>query len=519
MKTFTLLVSFFLFQAIIVAQPSNSTQWPVATPESQGVSSEALAKVIATAREKKTPIHSLLVVRNGKLVAEACFFPYDCRSPHDIASVTKPITSTLIGMAIKQGKLKSPAQTMVDAYRNRSVGQMDPGKEKIILEHLLTMSSGLACKSQGGERGLWEMLGSGHDVQYMLNLGMEAPPGTRYVYCSGGMHLLSGLINEVTGKNSAEFARTSFFGPLGIRSFIWPEDPQGVSHGFGNLHLLPEDMARIGQLFLQNGTWKGKQIIDPEWVKAATSSHIKTGGPGTSDYGYGWRIPQDGGPITFEAGGRGGQQISVLKNLNTVIVLTGGGYNSGEIVKQVIGTLSTSAKLPEDPAALAHLKDEIRAVSRPPQPVPATLPETAKRISGLKWELSDNWIGLKSISFNFSSNANEAGIEMEFHYAQRQSQWGKMARVQPGKLLTEKRLAGLDGVPRISGNGQMNLPVALKGQWIDSYSFALEYDEIANTNTYQLLFKFDGDLLSVQAKERTGLFNEMLTGKLASGGK
>ncbi|MBL8207163.1 MAG: serine hydrolase, partial [Blastocatellia bacterium] len=160
--------------------------WRLATPESQGIASDALAAAITTARASGINIHSLLVVRNNYIVAEAYFYPYDGKVPHDLASVTKSITSTLIGLAIEQRKVKSVEQKALSFFSKNKIANKDGRKEKITIENLLTMSSGLNCVSKGGEPTLWEMLNQQDNAQFMLNLPMVAEPGSNFVYCSGG---------------------------------------------------------------------------------------------------------------------------------------------------------------------------------------------------------------------------------------------------------------------------------------------------------------------------------------------
>ena len=489
--------------------------WRTATPESQGVDSALLAEAIETARQRGLNIHSFLLVRNGVLVAEAYFYPYDGRTPHDIASVTKPITTTLIGLAIAQGKIESVNQPMLSLFAGRKVANTDERKQRVQLKHLLTMSSGLACKAQAGEPTLWEMLSAADNTQFMLDLPMVAEPGGNYVYCSGGMHLLSAALKQRTGMNAEAFARKHLFAPLGITNLIWPRDAQNVSHGFGNLHLLPRDMAKLGQLFLDGGKWQGRQLVPAAWVKEATRSHIKTGGAGSSDYGYGWRVPTNGGLAAFEAGGRGGQQISVLPAKTAVVVFNGGGFSSSEFMKQVQAALKSDQALPENPGALARLNAVIVNVAKAPAPqTVAAFPAIAQTISGKAFELEKNWLGLKTLSLKF--RAGEATATLQFEPALKQYQWGLSAKVFAGKTVTETRAVGLDGVPRFSGNGIAGLPVAMKGNWEPDGSFVLEYDEVANTNTHRLQLTFDGNRVKVTAKERTGLFNETFSGAMTS---
>ncbi|MEP7273955.1 MAG: serine hydrolase [Acidobacteriota bacterium] len=488
--------------------------WRTATPESQGVDSSILAEAIESAQQRGVNIHSLMLVRNGVIVAEAYFYPYDGRTPHDIASLTKPVTATLIGLAIAQGKIESVKQPMLALYSGRRIASVDERKQRVLVEHLLTMSSGLACKPQAGEPTLWEMLSAPNNTQFMLDLPMVAEPGSTYVYCSGGMHLLSGALLEKTAMNAEAFARKNLFAPLSISNLIWPRDAQNVSHGFGNLHLLPRDMAKLGLLYLNQGKWNDKQVVPSAWVAEATRSQIKTGGAGSSDYGYGWRVPTSGGPIAFEAGGRGGQQISVLPSKKTVVVLTGGGYNSGEVMKAILPAIKADQPLPENPTAVARLNAAIAAAAKPPAASPiSTLPDLAQTISGRTYELEPNWMGLTSFSLVFRPGEQTATVRLQFQPALKQYQWGISAKVRGTKTIMEVRSVGLNGIPRLSGDGPLGLPVALKGSWEDERTFVLEYDEIANTNSYRLRLIFDGNRVSVQSKERTGLFDEKFGGQ------
>ena len=520
-----LLCAFSLCLALLLTSNGNpqtrrtiaaSQAWPTASPESQGIDSAALAELINDLRQRAVPIHSLLIVRNGKLVTEAYFHPYDGQTPHDIASVTKPITTTLIGLAIAQGKLKSVNEPLLAVFPKRKIAQIDERKQRVTIEHLLTMSSGLGCKAQPGEPTLWEMLSAPDNLQFMLDSPMLSEPGSQYVYCSGGMHVLSAVIGQTTGLSAEAFARKHLFAPLGIQQWIWPQDPQGVSHGFGNLHLLPRDMARLGQLFLQDGVWNGKQIVPAAWIKEATRSHIKTGGAGSSDYGYGWRIPAAGNPAAFEASGRGGQMISIWPSKNAVVVLTGGGYNTGEIIKKLLPAFTSAQALPENAKALAQLNTALSAARQAPVPqTAAPLPARAQTIAGKSYVFTPNWLGLHSLSLTFTSN-DTATARLTFQPALKQYQFGLSAKVRGANTITETRPVGLTGVARISSGGVMNLPVALKGGWENEQTFWLEYDEIANTNTYRLRLTFTGEGVNVQAKERTGLFDETFTGRIAA---
>lgn len=505
LRVLMLFVSTFVFIPTTIAQPNYwpTSGWRTATPESQGIDSNVLAEAIQSARNNGINIHSLLVIRNNYIVAEAYFYPYDGKVPHDLASVTKSITSTLIGLAMEQRKVKSVEQKALSFFSKYKIANKDGRKEKITIGHLLTMSSGLNCISKGGEPTLWEMLNKPDSVQYMLDLPMVAEPGSNFVYCSGGMHLLSAVIAKAMGVRAETFAQKFLFDPIGIKQAIWPFDPQGINHGFGNLHLLPRDMAKLGVLVMNQGKWDGHQVVPAEWITNMTRSQIKTGG--ARDYGFGWWVYPAGNLIPFEASGRGGQQISVIPTKNTVIVLNGGGFNTSEFMKLILPAIKSDSPLPAYPSGEAKLKAVITGVARANAPKPvAGLPPIAKTISGKTFTLAQNWIGLQSLTLSFPESGDPTA-RLAFIENANMNRTDKVREVRP---------IGLDGVLRLSPNGRYGLSVGLRGNWEDPQTFVLEYDEVANLNCYTLRFTFTENAVNVHAKERTGLFDEKFEGKL-----
>lgn len=257
------------------------------------------------------------------------------------------------------------------------------------------------------------------------------------------MHLLSGIISQATGSSALEFARRELFQPLGIEDVIWPSDPQGGSYGWGDLHLRPRDMAKIGYLWLNQGRWEGRQIVPTDWVQAATQPHSHPGW-GIREYGYGvWVYPQRN-PIEYEALGRGGQRINVTPARNVIVVLTGGGFEPADIGNFIGASIKSDHRLPENQAGAARLATAVGAAARPPV-APAT--PISEVISGRNYMIGASPVGLKSFSLTFSGH-NEAVAHLEF--ADRR---------------VEQRPLGLDGIPRLSPGGRFGLPVALQGWW------------------------------------------------------
>jgi CubicO group peptidase (beta-lactamase class C family) len=471
-------------------QNAPSTNWPTrgwrsSSPEAQGMDSAKLAEAFDFIREHKIPIHSLLIVRNGNIVLDSYFYPFQSDQLHDGASMTKSVTSTLIGIAIGQRKLSGVSQSVLSLFPQRTIANRDERKEQVTIEHLLTMTSNLDCRSQH-EITLSEMMQSKDWVEFMLDLPMSKDSGNKFVYCSGGMHLLSGIISQTTGVSALEFARRELFRPLGINDVVWPGDPNRITHGWGDLHLRPRDWAKLGYLWLNHGRWEDRQLVPVDWMEAATQVHSRASWG--DQYGYGFWIHPERKPPEFEALGRGGQRVSVLPALNLIVVFTGGEFEPGDIGKFIGQSLKSDKPLPENPAGGARLGKATSEALRPPASQPVVPePPISKTVSGKSYHLESNPIDLKSFSVTFSGS-NEAVVRLEF---------------TNGRI--EQRPVGLDEVPRISPGGRFGLPVALNGAWETNDTFVLEYNEVANINSYFFRMTFSGNDVSVQLKEKTGL--------------
>ena len=467
-------------------------RWRSSTPEAQGIDSNVLADAFDYVRAHGTRIHSLTIIRNGYSVLDARFFPFEANQLHDVASVTKSITTTLIGIAIGDGRLRGVSEPVLRVFGDRQVANRDDRKDRLTLEHLMTMSSGLDCEYKGGERTLREMRQSRDWVKFMLDRRMVADPGARPEYCSGGMHLLSGVLSAATGTSTLAYARHRLFAPLGIHRVAWPADPNGITHGWGDLHLEPGDMAKIGYLWLNGGGWRDRQIVPVDWMRGAIQPHRRVL---TGEYGYGLWLQREREPMLFEAIGRGGQRITVLPAQNMVLAITGGAFEPGEIGEFILRASRSDVPLPSNTSATRRLRTAIGMAARPPLARPAAaLPDVARRISGRRYVFPDNPLGWRAMTFRFSG-VRTAGARLEF---------------TDGRV--EQRIVGLDGVSRLSPKGRFGLPVALQGRW-DGPTFELDYDEVANVNAFLCRFTFDGDMATVDVKERSGELDLTLEAK------
>lgn len=462
-----------------------TSAWRTSTPEQQGVDSAKLAAGLEFVRQKSLNIHSLMVIRNGHVVLNADFYPYDSNSLHDMASVTKSFMSTLVGIAIGKGLIKGVQQPVIELLPKTTAAVPEPSKKVIRVEHLLTMTSGLDCGFRSGEPELFEMLKSPDWVQFTLSLpGVEAP-GARFGYCSPGVHVLAAIIKERSGVPPLDFAREHLFKPLGIGDAVWPADRQGVNNGWGDLHLKPKDMAKLGYLFLNNGEWEGRAVVPREWVAAATKKHVplpKDKSGLDRGYGYLWWIFPD----LYAARGRGGQTIAVWPEKRMIVVATGGGFEPGDLLLSYIAPAVVSDQpLAANAEAAKRLRSAVETAKQPPKPeaVPA-LPPLAARISGQTYKLSPNWLGWRSFVLSFESG--QARLDTNFG----------------GESLNLK--VGLDNVYRFAP-GRFGIPAACKGNWQSDKVFAVDFNEIGNINHWRMTLTFEDNRVTVVVEEGTGL--------------
>lgn len=292
--------------------------WRTSTPEEQGIDSQKLEQMLAVIREKDINIHSFLIIRNGYLVSETYFDSYKQDTQHDMQSVGRSFTSVLVGIAIDKGYIEGVEQRVVDFFPERTIADLDPQKEAMTLEDVLTMRSGL--EELEGDPEYQAMQQSEDWVQFLLDLPVVTPPGTNWKYCSGCSHLLTAIIHETTGINPRDFAEQYLFKPLGILDVAWMTDRQGIPYGAGGFRLTPRDMAKLGYLYLRKGQWEGRQIVSSGWVDVSTQRYADVDVDPHFGYGYHWfTVPSMKG---FAAVGLGGQIVLVIPESDLVIVTT-----------------------------------------------------------------------------------------------------------------------------------------------------------------------------------------------------
>jgi len=295
--------------------------WAELEPRQAGMDGTGLRLADEQIRAAMPDVTGIVVVRQNALVFERYYNGYGPDDPIKVRSVTKSVVSALVGIALDEGELDGLDQTLGELIPDRFPPGADPGTADVTLENLLTMTSGLEWDLGSDYQRL---IASDNWVDLTLGLPLAAEPGTTYVYNSGGSHLLSVIVGEATGDDTADYAQARLFDPIGIPKPRWGRSPQGETIGGFGLELTPRDMAKIGYLYLNEGRWDDEQLIPADYVRASTIQQSDGDATGAAAYGYQWWISTAAGYPSYFALGYGGQYIYVVPDLDLVVVVAAG---------------------------------------------------------------------------------------------------------------------------------------------------------------------------------------------------
>ena len=263
-------------------------------------------------------LRSLLVSIDGELIEERYFNGARASSTANLKSASKSILSALIGIAFDRGHLKSLQDSIGRFFPEHLTSAEDAKKKMITLEDLLTMRSGLESTSNVNY-GRWVQ--SSNWVRHVLTRPLVDEPGGRMIYSTGNSHLLSAVLTKATKMSTYEFARRYLAEPLGISMAPWVRDPQGIYLGGNEMHLTPRGMLAFGELYLNGGRTRGKQVVSEAWIKESLKPRTQSRWSGR-EHGYGWWMDEFAGHETYYAWGHGGQFIFLVPALKMVVVIT-----------------------------------------------------------------------------------------------------------------------------------------------------------------------------------------------------
>ena len=458
------------------------------------MSSRDLAETLDFVRTHELNIHSLSIVRNGILVLDAYFYPFRRGLRHDLASVTKSVVSLLVGIATDEGLFAELGQPIAMLLPHEMPAKPDSREEQVRLEDLLAMQSGLRCGFEPGERELHEMMRQRDWAKYALSLPMAAGPGQRFAYCSPNFHILSTALSKAARESTLQFAQAHLFGPLGIRDAYWPADPRGINHGWGDLQLYPEDMAKLGLLMLRGGEWNSRRILPGWWVDSAWTVHAKMSADSSYDYGLGWWLAHTGRALfEAEAVGRGGQRISIVPGKHVVVVMTGGGFDPGELGGYLLKAVASDTALPDDRAGQAKLAEALRLIAAPPSPHRVAHSPRAQDVSGRTYRMKTNPLTLRSFRITFP-DSTVAVLYL---------------RLADGTEFNQP--LGLDGQYRTTRD-EHGAFSAGRGTWLRDGHFRAELNLLTRIDRFTFDVAFEGNRIRITASEPTELGTITLRG-------
>jgi CubicO group peptidase (beta-lactamase class C family) len=337
---------------------------PRSTPEAQGISSDTVREFVEAADRINT-LHSVMLVRHGRVIAEGWWKPEAADKPHVLHSLSKSFTSTAVGLAIADGKL-SLDDRVLKFFPGDAPADPSENLKALTVRDLMTMSGGHDTEPK---RDL-----GGPTVKGFLAHPFVHKPGTHFQYNSMGTYTLSAIVTKVTGQTTLDYLKPRLFEPLGIQNPEWANSVEGYSLGGTGLKLCTEDIAKFGQLYLQKGKWDGRQLVPEHWVELATSkqvpndreSHTKIGIDWRQGYGFQfWRCTHD----AFRGDGAAGQMVVVIPDKDAVVAITADtGNMQGElnaIWDKLLSAFGDQA-LPEDGGGQERLRKAIAGLEAHP---------------------------------------------------------------------------------------------------------------------------------------------------------
>lgn len=353
---------------------SGAASLPRSTPEAQGLPSAAVQEFLQAAETKAEGLHSLMIVRHGQVVAEGWWAPYAADVPHQLYSLSKSFTSTAVGLAAAEGKLQI-IDPVLQYFPDYAPADASENLKAMRIRDLLIMSTGHEKEPPFGDTNdPW--------AKSFLAAPVPHKPGTHFLYNTAATCTLAAILQRVTGEGLVDYLQPRLFAPLGIDRPVWVTNPEGIATGGWGLNLRTEDIAKFGQLLLQQGEWHGRQLLPRAWVAEATARQTSNGSDPTNDWqqGYGYQFWRCRPSQAYRGDGAFGQFCIVLPEQDAVVAITAGADMQAvmnAVWDHLIPAMQPKA-LPADPAANRQLVTRLADLTLPPQPVAPASPRTAE---------------------------------------------------------------------------------------------------------------------------------------------
>jgi CubicO group peptidase (beta-lactamase class C family) len=464
----------------VIAMTNEATlakKLPRGSASALGIRPEAVTAFIDEVNAKVGGLHSMMLVRHGKVAAEAWWAPYQPSEPHVLYSLSKSFTSTAVGLAVAEGKL-SVEDKVISFFPDKLPAQVSENLGAMRVKDLLTMSTG--HEREPNREGDW--------VKSFLAAPVERKPGSHFLYNTSATYILSAIVQKVTGQRVLDYLAPRLFAPLGIEGATWEQSPQGIDTGGYGLKVRTEDIAKFGQLYLQKGKWEGKQLVPESWVADATKAQVSNGDPKQENdwsqgYGYQFWQCQHG---HYRGDGAFGQYCIVMPEHDAVLAITSGIGDMGAVLKAAWthllpgmagGSSSGEAELQKK---LAHQRVPFPTLGTPSSPL-------AAEISGKTYRMESNAEGIASVKLTFQ---------------------GDRATLETGtgriNLGTKEWIVGE------MTEGKVKRPVAARGAWVSDRKFAVTTLYLDSPHAWNETFEFEGDRVTVDGRQLNVWFGPSL---------
>lgn len=465
---------------------------PHNTPESQGIASAGILAFIRAANKSIDSLHSFMLLRHGTVVAEGWWYPYRPEAAHMLFSLSKSFTSTAVGLAVAEGRL-SVDDTVLSFFPEQAPKKVSEHLAAMRVRHLLSMSTG--HDQDATDRTLRRR--DRNAVRAFLSLPVEHAPGTHFVYNSAASFMLSAIMQHLTGQTLLEYLTPLLFEPLGIQGVTWEcyIDHEGTAINFGGwgLNVKTEDIARLGQLYLQKGVWNGTRLLPEAWVEAATSKQVSNAPNPNPDWeqGYGyqfWRCRHN----LYRGDGAFGQYCIVMPGQDAVLAITAGVTDMQAVLNLVWEKLLPAIghnPLPADEASDKKLARSLKGLKLAP-PQGQLVSSLAARLSGKTYTFEHNYETLQSLSFDFETG------QMAYQLLGGGKRRGK-------QTLRFGNGTWVEGTSALGGSGPQS--VAASGIWKANNTFELTMCQYETPFVATITCRFEQDQLFYDFKTNVSL--------------
>lgn len=374
---------------------------PRSTPEAQGVAASGILDFLDAIEKAQIELHSFMMLRHGSVIAEGWWEPYGPQFVHTMYSLSKSFTSTAVGFAVAEGKMKV-TDKVTSFFPDKLPETISDNLAAMTVQDLLTMSTGNVKEPTGA------MIKEENWVKAFLAQNFTNKPGTVFMYNSAATYMCSAIVQKVTGQKVIDYLTPHLFTPLGIANMRWETCPSGINTGGWGLSIQTEGLAKFGQWLLQKGQWNGKQLIPAAWIEEATSKHIQQPGGDKPDrpmakndwlQGYGYQFWRCQG-TAFRGDGAFGQFTIVMPEQDAVLIMTSESKNlQGQLdlvwkhLLPAIDAKPNTATAPALASKLGSLKLEM--------PKGEVESEKAETVNKQVYKFEPNNLGLSQVSFTF----------------------------------------------------------------------------------------------------------------------